>query len=347
MLTRSGLPERLDAAFAPFIDASGVLVGVSGGPDSMALLRLTQQWAATTGRPKIFAATVDHGLRPDSRAEAQTVAEWCATLGAPHRLLVWEGTKPATRIQEKARAARYLLLDACADELGCNVLLTAHHLDDQAETILFRMGRGSGIAGLAGMQSVSQRGGLRHGRPLLGVPKAELIRFCIETRQPFVTDPSNADPRYARARLRRAAPELAAAGLDAPTLSKLAGRARRADEALRQVADAALDRLSIANAPDLAVLDGAGLRAEPPEIVLRVLDSCIRRIGGNAATRLERLERFTENLLAALERGAPFRSTIGGAIVTATRDKTVRIAPEPPRRSHCLVNKLSTNSDQA
>ena len=206
---RAGLLDRLEKDFRVFADAGSVLIGVSGGPDSMALLRLALLWAEAPGRPRIVAATVDHGLRPDSAAEAAQVANWCAALGVPHRVLCWEGEKPAARIQERARDARYRLLVDHTGVEGCDTLFTAHHMDDQAETVLIRMARGSGVSGLAAMRPVVLREGVRHGRPLLGWRKEELIRICAESGQPYFTDPSNANPRYARTRLRTLAPTLA------------------------------------------------------------------------------------------------------------------------------------------
>ena len=214
MLMRAGLLDRLEKDFRVFADAG----------------------------------SVDHGLRPDSAAEAAQVANWCAALGVPHRVLCWEGEKPAARIQERARDARYRLLVDHTGVEGCDTLFTAHHMDDQAETVLIRMARGSGVSGLAAMRPVVLREGVRHGRPLLGWRKEELIRICAESGQPYFTDPSNANPRYARTRLRTLAPTLADAGLDARVLSKLADRAARADDAIQSMAAKLLDEVALAKA---------------------------------------------------------------------------------------------------
>ncbi len=160
------------------------------------------------------------------------VARWAAKLGLAHAILVWEGVKPKSRIQERAREARYELLCAYAARIGADHVMTAHHADDQAETILFRLLRGSGISGLAGMAISSERNGLVLARPLLAHAKADLAAFCESRAQPFFDDPSNQDPIYARTRIRRLAGLLADEGLGRTTLLRLGRRAARADAAL-------------------------------------------------------------------------------------------------------------------
>ncbi|HXZ18039.1 MAG TPA: tRNA lysidine(34) synthetase TilS, partial [Roseiarcus sp.] len=140
----------VDALIAPLATPKATLIAVSGGPDSTALLLMAAEWAARRGA-RVFAATVDHGLRPESAAEAAGVALLSAKLSVPHATLVWSGAKPATRLQERAREARYRLLLAHAEKIGADRIATAHHLDDQAETVLFRLLRGSGVSGLKGM----------------------------------------------------------------------------------------------------------------------------------------------------------------------------------------------------
>jgi tRNA(Ile)-lysidine synthase len=211
------LPASLREALSLLAPHRRLLLAVSGGPDSVALMLLCAQWAERPAH-EIAVATVDHGLRPESRAEAETVGHWAAAMGFAHRLLTWREEKPATRIQERARAARYALLSECAEQIGAEAVVTAHHADDQAETILFRLTRGSGVAGLAGMKPQARCGAALLLRPLLGVEKAELVALCDDSRHPYFSDPSNADEAYARARLRKLMPTLAAQGLDKPAL---------------------------------------------------------------------------------------------------------------------------------
>ena len=141
-MLRPGEEPDPAALLAPYAEEPAILIAVSGGPDSMALLWLAARWARFAGRPRVEAATVDHGLRPEARAEAQMVARAAKQWGVRHHILPWRGEKPVTRMQERARAARYALLEACAHRIGARVVLTAHHADDQAETVLFRLLRG-------------------------------------------------------------------------------------------------------------------------------------------------------------------------------------------------------------
>ncbi|WP_349369948.1 tRNA lysidine(34) synthetase TilS [Salinarimonas sp.] len=308
---------------------TGLLLAVSGGPDSVALMRLAAPLARDAGA-RLSVATVDHGLREGSAAEAETVARWARDAGLPHRTLAWTGEKPHAGLQDAARAARYALLAVHAREIGAGALATAHHRDDQAETVLMRLAAGSGIAGLAGMRARADLDGLVLARPFLDLPKARLVATCRARGWPHVEDPSNAAARFARARLRGIAPLLAAEGLDAARLARLAGRAARADDALEAATEAAFARIRIGEAPLL--LDAGLLRAEPEEIALRVLARALREAGGGVGyDRLLRLEALWARLAPALDANAPFRATLAGALVDAAGGR-IRVAPEPPRR---------------
>ena len=141
------------ALFADLSDAPVLILAVSGGPDSTALLWLAARWRAGAKQgPKLIAVTVDHGLRKESAREVLGVKRLAKKLGIEHRTLRWTGKKPKTSIQEGARGARYRLLYDAAQKAGASHVLTAHTLDDQAETVLFRLARGSGLSGLQGMQ---------------------------------------------------------------------------------------------------------------------------------------------------------------------------------------------------
>ena len=259
MLSAGPEPD-LESLFAPFSGARKILVAVSGGPDSMALLALAARWAHGKGRPRVEAATVDHGLRPQSRYEARMVARAAKALGVPHHTLLWKGEKPKTRLQERARDARYALLDACAKKIGADTLFTAHHADDQVETILFRMLRGSGVAGLAGMAMIVRRGDIMHARPLLALPKTALVDYCQRKKIEFVRDPSNEDPRFARTAMRRLAPVLAAEGLGPREFARLADRARGVDAALDYLIAKTVPETAQPDSENRISIDLAGLR---------------------------------------------------------------------------------------
>ncbi len=320
------VPELFACAGGP----SCVLVAVSGGPDSMALLHLAARWR-DAGGPEVHAATVDHDLRPGSRAEADQVALWAGALDIPHHILTWTGERPKTKLQELARAARYRLLEGLVHELGAEVVLTGHHADDQAETILFRLLRGSGIAGLAAMAQVSQRSGFRLVRPLLDVPKADLVAFCEAVGQPYFIDPSNRDPRFARTDLKRVLALFEAEGLGPAELLRLGRRAARTEEALRAcVADlrTSLDPVVSAGLFECAA---APLRTVPQEILLRLLEAEISRLG-DGVPRLDRLERLGAEVRAAIVGGGLFAGTLAGALLRVTRLGRLVVATAPPRK---------------
>ncbi len=320
-------PERLDALFAPLAGAAGWLLAVSGGPDSVALLSLAARWREGRVAPALHAATVDHGLRPEAADEAHAVAALCSRLSIPHRTLVWEGDKPTTRLQERAREARYRLLAGHARAVGADVLVVAHHLDDQAETVLMRLLRGSGVTGLAGMAALAQAEGIAIARPLLGLRKAELVAWCEAEGLPYVDDPSNRHPRYTRARLRAL---IAEEGLDAEALARLARRTARAEEALTAMTDAAEARLGLVAEGGAAA---TAFAAEPREIQIRLIARALGRAGGRDPRRLglEKLEALAEALAQAQAKGEPFGANVGGAQVTLTPKGRIDFGPEAPR----------------
>ena len=324
------------AAFQGLSQETGLLVAVSGGPDSIALLALLAAWTQLPGRPPLHAATVDHGLRPDSADEAVAVARLCAKLGIGHATLRWEGLKPASAVQAEARRARYALLANEARRLGGATLVTAHTLDDQAETLLMRLAHGSGPSGLAGMRRWSKVNGIPLVRPLLGISKARLIATAEARGLPFMHDPSNSDPRFERVRWREAMPVLAERGLTAERLGRLAERMARLDESAAQ---RAREVLSGALLPDGSEENGLRLRfsmlvPEPEEIVLRVLALVLDAVvpGGDAHGRLERLESCSVALTDAARAGLALRRTLAGSVLTLGRDGVLTLQMEPPRR---------------
>ncbi len=330
-------PADLAARFAPLAQARGALLAVSGGPDSVALMLLAHAWAealTTQSGPtvRLAVATVDHGLRPQSSQEAKAVAGWAAALGLPHRILDWQGEKPVTRIQERAREARYALLLAHALEIGADYIVTAHHADDQAETILFRLLRGSGLSGLAGMSGAAPRGELIHLRPLLDCPKDALIAVCEARGHPYFRDASNENLAYARARLRKLAPILAEEGLDRAALLRLGRRAARADAAL----DACVQRLRAAlhatRADGVFCAPIGVLKNEPAEILARLIEAEIHMLGTDRPLRLDRLETLTASLQSALQRGAAWRGSLAGKALILDRGGVLTVRCETPRR---------------
>ena len=315
----------LMAALGPFETAPHLAVAVSGGADSLALGLLADRWVRAKGG-RITVLTVDHGLRPASATEAAGVATWAAGRGITHQILAWSGDKPSAGLQAAAREARYALLGEWCRQAGVLHLLLAHHLDDQAETLLLRLGRGSGVDGLAAMAPVTASRPARLLRPLLTVPRLRLAATLTAAGQSWIDDPSNANDRFRRVRLRGLMPALAAEGLDAARLAATAarlGRARQAlDEAARQVMVAAVTL----HPAGFARLRLAPFSQAAAELRLGVLAALCRSIGGGAyRPRLERLQR----LLDDLDGGGPVRRrTFAGCVLVRVGEEVV-ICREP------------------
>ena len=262
--------------FADWKAAPAIVLAVSGGPDSIALMWLAARWrGALTRGPRLIAVTVDHGLRPEAAREAREVKRLARTLDLTHRTMRWTGTKPKTGLPAAARAARYRLLVQAARASGATHILTAHTRDDQAETLLMRLLRGSGIAGLAAMARESERDGVLLARPLLQVSKSQLIATLKKAKLGFADDPSNRDMNFARPRLRAVMPVLAAEGGDARSLARLAARLARANAAVEILVDGAerylalRDRATSPSERDAEDLDARSLTQTPSPRCLR------------------------------------------------------------------------------
>ncbi len=319
-----------------------LVLAVSGGPDSTALLWLAARWRKTLKtRPKLIAITVDHGLRKEAKREAAAVGKLARKLGIAHRILRWTGKKPTTGLQQAARVARYKLLSEQARKDKAAHILTAHTLDDQAETVLIRMSRGSGLRGLAAMQRLSRLDSseppLQIVRPLLDVPKARLIATLKAAKIPYADDPSNRDPRFARARLRALMGELAREGLSARRLAVLAQRLRRADRALEATVDRAEAEFSSRPSEGAIALDAAGFARLPAEIALRLLGRAVTAVGDEGPVELSKLESLNAGLKPAQNAAeSRFRRSLAGALVTLSGAKIV-VERAPARHGRALT----------
>ena len=304
----------LDALIAPDVPIG---IAVSGGPDSLALLLL-----AAAARPGLIqAATVDHGLRAESADEAAMVCEVCAGLGVPHQTLLADWPKrPEAGIQAAARAMRYRLLNEWAIEREHAAVATAHHADDQAETLLMRLLRGSGVGGLGGSRAkraLSEQVLLL--RPLLGWRKAELDGVVREAGLTAVDDPSNRDLRHDRSRIRQILGK--SEWLDPARLAISASAIRDADEAL-DWALAPLIAARIKRCENALVIEPFDL---PRELRRRLLLAAFAELGA-APPRGPELIRAMEVMEA-------------GGVATLSGLKLVggeqwNISPAPPRHSH-------------
>jgi len=300
---------RLMRALAPFEAKPRIAVAVSGGADSMALVLLAARWAARRGG-SVMALSVDHGLRPEAKAEVRRVKRWLAARGIAQRILRWRGAKPKANLQAEARAARYRLLEDWCRKAGVLHLLVAHQCEDQAETFLLRLARGSGVEGLAAMAPLGERAGLRLLRPLLALSRARLRATLAACKQDWIEDPSNEDDKHARVRLRALLPALERVGLEPARLAATARRLGRAREALEGETARLLAAAVELSPAGYALLDPALLAAAAEEIGLRALARIIQTLGGGGyAPRLERLARLYR---AIVEQGLPAPRTLGG-----------------------------------
>ena len=330
------------AVFAPFEYRPAVAAAVSGGADSMSLALLAKDWIGSMGG-RLYALTVDHRLRTESAAEARQVGQWLAAHGIAHHVLQWTGERPSSGLQEAARQARYRLLENWCEERGILHLLVGHHADDQAETIEMRRDAGSGARGLSGMAAVTERRSLRILRPLLKVRRAAIRTFLDTRGQEWIEDPSNRDPRFARARLRRAD----RAKVDF-RLADRAAESRRAME--REVAQLCCACAAVFPS-GYATLDPGVLELAPPESVKRVLAAVISAVGGRPyPPRSARLDRLSAAVTGGLTRArtlAGCRIALARRTLLISREERAVAAPirVPKRRSAIWDQRFLAHSD--
>ena len=317
-LTVESFSQILKREFPVSFEGQALAVGVSGGPDSMALLRLLCDWGKAA---EIHAIIVDHGLRAESADEARGVYDQIKDWpGVCPVVLRWEDGVQS-RIQEEARKARYgLMAEYCvAHEISC--LFLAHHMDDQAETFLFRLAKGSGVDGLAAMKPMQiYNEQLTLVRPLLGVAKDGLVAFCESVGVSYVLDPSNQSDRFARVRLRKSAEVLAEEGLSAKRLSVTARRLARAQEALEKIAGEAFENVSRGTDTDSIVLDSKAWLELTNEIAIRIVLESIRRLKPNE-DYLPRMERIEDLFYDLKNMSVPFRKRTLGGLVFERKDR--------------------------
>lgn len=319
---RNSFAALMEAA-APFESSPIVAVAVSGGSDSLALIHLADEWAKERGG-RAIAITVDHGLRTASLTEAETVHEWLKNVDIEHHILHWQGIKPESNIQAEARIARYGLLSDWCNQNAILHCLIAHHQDDQAETFLLRLQRGSGVDGLAAMPLVTHYLGVRIIRPLLDLSKTDLQHFLTAKGLRWIEDPSNSNPHYVRSHIRQflTAPfansteqAIISPSLFASRLAQSAehmGRARASLEA--RAADAMLSTTAI-YPEGYCCLQRDNFNRLLEEEALRILSSILTTISGRYyKPRFEELTR----LYLSIRSTTPFKGvTLWGCYLFA------------------------------
>lgn len=283
---------------APFV------VAVSGGGDSLALMHLLSAFARARKLPAPVVLSVDHGLRKSSAADARQVAAWAKKAGLKAYVLAWRGPKPKSGIEALAREARYRLMGKRMRKEGIATLFVGHTEDDQAETFLLRLARGSGLDGLAAMRAeapwpVAGFDELRVARPLLGFSREELRAYLKAQGQAWLDDPMNEDLAFDRVKLRKARAALEEAGLSATRIAQAAGHLARARESLEMVTEAVLARAMQVGDRGI-LLDPQALAAAPRELGLRALAWVLMAVSGQAyRPRFDSLERLFDALVTA------------------------------------------------
>ena len=317
-------------------------VGVSGGSDSLALMFLLRDWAKSRRLPPPIVLCVDHGLRSESRAEARQVVLWARKAGLDSRVLTFLEPPPHSDIEAACRVARYRLMGDWAKGKRLSAVCVAHTQDDQAETFLLRLARGSGVDGLAAMRAIAPYPDpdfpeLSLVRPLLGFERQELRGYLDAAGQPWLEDPMNGDPRFARARIRSAWPQLEHLGLTRNRLAEAAAHLGRARAALDTVSGAVLLR-ACRPYQDGVVVDPVALTGAPRELGLRALAGILMAVARKPyRPRFERLQGLFDSISAGGLGSA--RTLHGCRIAPAPKkcavfgERTLLVLPEKARQS--------------
>ncbi len=333
-------PEAL-ADFSRLAAERHVALAVSGGSDSMALMRLAAQWAGHSHPAlRLSVLTVDHGLRPEAAAEARKVSQWAGATGLVHHTLTWSAApQPSSGLQAKARDARYSLMAGWCRANQAAMLLTAHTLDDQAETVLMRLARTLSPDSLAGVAARGSWDGLPLWRPLLKARRQSLRAYLAGLGQDWIEDPSNDDRRFERVRVRQALAGFGAEGVTAERLAALAEAAARTAALLDQASTRWLAMWLREEEAGLCHVPSGPFLALPPALRERLLARIVRHYGGGQfrpePAELRRLVQW------AGQDGGPIRCTLGGALIGRRRSgfwvtrETARIAPHPVRLPQC------------
>lgn len=317
--------QDCEKLFAALRDERHIAVAVSGGSDSMALLRLVEQWSQH--RIKISVLTVDHGLRPEAAAEAIKVAEWCKLPGLEHHTLRWEGPKPKTGLQAKARAARYDLLIAWCKANGVAYVLTGHTMDDQAETVWMRQQRTDTAESLAGIWETAVWNGVKVFRPLLGQSRTDLRAYLVSLGQPWIDDPSNSDRRFERVRVRQT---LADEGRRVE-LADIAVKAGRMARAFSLATEQWVNEQLTTYPEGFGAIPRAGFYELEPALQRRVLQQLLLIYGAGNPAEPGELDYLAKWIMGQ----GISRRTLGGAMFACRQSSVLigrewaRISPDP------------------
>ena len=295
----------------------GIAVAVSGGADSSALMELMREWSLEN-KTKLFILTVDHKLRTSSRREALAIREYCLNIGLEHHLLEWFGEKPKSGVQAAARTARYNLMRDWCRERSVQTIMVGHTIEDQAETFLLRMSRGSGARGLSGMPLVSTSGGINIVRPLLGISRQRLLATLKTKSIRWIDDPSNVDCQFERVKIREKTIKLRENQISPSSIAAVA----RVFGELRALRDR--DNVRILNSigkfhdEGFIDVDRNQLFNLNVEKASRFILASLIEVGGiYYPPRRKRLQR----LMNSLESSGIVKATLGGCIIVSNKNR--------------------------
>jgi len=327
-------------------------VAVSGGGDSLALMHLLRDFAKAHRLAAPIVLTVDHGLRKSSAQEAKQVQAWAKKAGLAAHVLTWRGKKPQSGIEAQAREARYRLMGDWLKKNKIATLFVGHNLDDQVETFLLRLARGSGLDGLSGMVPrapwpVPGFGQLTLARPMLGLGRDPLRAYLSALGQTWLEDPMNEDAGFDRVKIRKARAALSAAGLTPARIAAAATHLARARESLEIMTEAVLQRAARPAQTGGILLDVAALAAAPREIGLRSLASVLMAVGEQAyRPRFDSLERLFDQLTGAgLAAGATLHGCHLRPAPAAFAPFTLAVVRENPRKTASSVKPRGGNKN--
>lgn len=315
-------------------------VAVSGGGDSIALMLLLSDWAKARKQAPPVVLTVDHGLRKGSAKDARKVAAWAKSAGLPAHVLTWRGDKPKIGIEAAAREARYRLMGAWLREQGVSSLYVGHTLDDQAETFLLRLARGSGLDGLSAMRAKAPWplpgfAGLSVARPLLEIGREALRAYLMARGQSWLDDPMNEDAAFDRVKIRQAGATLAALGLSPIRIAAAAAHLARARIALEDMTQTLLARAVRKMDGGGVTLDPAILAAAPAEVGLRALAAVLMEVSGQGyRPRFDALERLYQRVVRnELRGGCTLHGCHIGPAKRGNMNFALLVKPESPRKT--------------
>ena len=327
--------EALMEEVGPFESSPHIAVGCSGGADSLALVFLLDKWTKVNGG-RVTALIVDHGIRDESCNEAITVKSWLAEKGLESEILFANLTRSIPSLQSVARSERYRLMGDWCRERGVLHLCMGHQKEDQAETLILNLMRGSGIDGLASMAPIVERESCRILRPLLSVSKSRLIACLRSESQTFVKDPSNEDMAFKRVRIRALLPEFAREGGNIERLSKVAKRMAEARSALEEETAALMAESVVVLPEGYARLNPQPILKSSREVALRALGRVLRTIGGKLhSPRGDQLIDCYEAIVMSDKVGKRFCRTLCGCQMRE-QDDTIFIFREKLNRAEIV-----------